>query len=140
MPKMRGTGICGGEVMAIFCDSCGKIVRGNIKGDEKEWRIYCWRCTDKRVQKVEQLEKMAGIDIHNQESYLRSISISQDKGKKDDLLEKLKLLRKSHKWPQVTMAAKLNLSRSYYAEMERGRKPLTDSVLRILNDLEAGAK
>lgn len=118
----------------IQCCECGTEIKGNIKGDEKEWTISCWRCVDKKVQEVEQLQRLTGIEVCDMTSYQKAVFVAGHKERKGELVERLKMIRQNHRWPQSTMAAKLGVSRSYYGEMERGRKPLNDNALRLIDE------
>jgi DNA-binding transcriptional regulator YiaG len=117
--------------MSIFCDSCGDPIKGNVQG-----KATCWRCTDKRVQRIEQLEELARIEIHNQQDHVRAIALAEDRGQKDVLIEQLKKIRKSLGLSQRLMALELGICQTYYVEMERGRKPLTQKILDLIHKEE----
>lgn len=49
------------------------------------------------------------------------------------LINKLKEHRKKKKLTQQQMAERFGLSRSYYADMEQGKKPLTKGIIDFIN-------
>lgn len=124
----------------INCIECGSVIEGNLRGDEKEWTISCWRCVDKKIQAIEQLEQRAKITITDTSSYRTALALADNEARKEELVGRLKLIREQSNWPQITMASKLGITQSYYAKMEKGLKPLSDKALRMIREAENSEK
>jgi len=95
---------------------------------EIEWGVY----VQQKVMAIEKLEQESGVDIKATADILaaeRAIKLKESKYGAKDLIA----VRKGMGLTQFNLASKVGLSKAYICEMEKGRKPLSNSVLELIS-------
>ena len=97
--------------------------------------IVCARCTQAKVNFIRMLEHEMGIEIRNKLEYQDALLSWNEKKATTAFNKKLRDARKGKGWSQKTMAAYLGVTKQRLNDMESGRRPLTKSNLRLINQL-----
>jgi len=117
------------------CDTCGEE---NTKFNIGENCTFtCWKCTARKVDFVNQLERETGMEITNNARYLMAIS-EWEQQKRMRVENKLGLAfkdwRKKKGWSRIATALHLGISDNYLSKMESGVKPLIPKMLEFMDE------
>jgi DNA-binding XRE family transcriptional regulator len=90
-----------------------------------------------RVNIVRELERLTSCDFKDTADFHRKVSSFL--ARKDNNGIRLREARKSRGWPLSTMGVHLGVSKQFVAQMESGRKPLSDKALAFLSSTRGSA-
>lgn len=142
---------------SYICPHCGNTWKSNSYNTNecsicKYWNTICsYTDGDTRINQDEYQQVLTNAE--NQRKYLMQCAdcnkqeyfyfnqwltcdcggMMQEVVNQEECIGKLKAYRKNKKLSQEHMAGKFGISRSYYADMEQGKKPLTRGIIHYIN-------